>query len=193
MTSVYVVSLGNVDDEVLVSIETTLERTFGFETRRMPPGRDPEYAIDLKRRQYSSSMILQELVRRRPREAARLLAVTEKDLFIPMLSFIFGQAQLNGAVAIVSLARLRQEFYSMPANGSLLLSRVAKEVTHELGHTLGLIHCVDIACPMSLSPSIRQVDSKGSEFCESCRSLLKESIGMLRGQTANTTNAEERS
>ena len=48
------------------------------------------------------------------RARARLLGVTERDLFVPVLSFVYGQAQLGGRVAVVSLARLRPEFHGLP-------------------------------------------------------------------------------
>jgi len=190
VTFLYLAPLGAVDDEVLTIIETCLGANFGFETRRMAPSAEPEYAFDLRRRQYSSTLILREWVGRCPSDAARILAITEKDLFIPMLSFIFGQAQLNGTVAIISTARLRQEFYELPANRMLLLARVVKEALHEMGHTFGLVHCPDRTCPMSLSTHIHQVDTKGSEFCASCRALLRENIGAIYEQAANIMRAE---
>ena len=96
-----------------------------------------------------------------------------------MLSFIFGQAQLNGQTALISLARLRQSFYSLPSNPSLLQDRICKEAIHELGHTFGLTHCLDIRCVMSLSTSIEHVDIKRDNFCTSCRTVLLESIGTI--------------
>ncbi|MBZ5551593.1 MAG: archaemetzincin [Acidobacteriia bacterium] len=191
MTFLYLAPLGAVDDEVLAIIETCLWANFGFEIRRLGPSAEPEYALDLRRRQYGSTLILRQLVGKCPPDAARILAVTEKDLFIPMLSFIFGQAQLNGTVAIISLARLRQEFYGLPANRMLLLARVVKEALHEIGHTFGLIHCPERTCPMSLSTNIHQVDTKGSEFCTGCRALLRESIGATYEQAANFMGAED--
>jgi archaemetzincin len=106
-----------------------------------------------------------------------------------MLSFVFGQAQLNGPGAVVSLARLGQEFYGLPANPTLLISRSVKEALHEIGHTFGLTHCSDIRCPMSLSNNVRQVDMKGEELCKSCTIVLEEHTkhirtGALRGAEA---------
>jgi archaemetzincin len=188
---IYIVPLGAVDDEILTVIETCLGAHFGFETRRLAPRAEPEFAYDARRRQYSSTLILRELVERFPADAARILAVTEKDLFIPMLSFIFGQAQLKGTVAIISLARLRQEFYELPANRILLVSRVVKEALHEMGHTFGLIHCLQRSCPMSLSTNVHLVDTKGSNFCSGCRTFLRENIGATFQYAAHYMRAEE--
>ena len=76
--------------------------------------------------------------------------------------------------AIVSLARLRQEFYGLPPNAELLAARARKEVLHELGHTFGLVHCPEVDCTMSLSTNVRQLDLKGSGYCTDCRALIAE-------------------
>ena len=45
----------------------------------------------------------------------RLLGITGLDLYIPILTFVFGEAQMGGPCAIVSYHRLAQEFYGLPA------------------------------------------------------------------------------
>jgi Predicted Zn-dependent proteases len=189
---IYVAPIGAVDGEILTALETSLWHAFGFEVRRMTPLEEPAYAFDAQRSQYSSTMILRDLVGRCPVDAVRVLGITEKDLCIPMLSFIYGQAQLRGMVSIVSLARLRQEFYTLPANGMLLLGRLAKEALHEIGHTFGLIHCLDKGCPMSLATNIHQLDLKGIDFCTSCSILVRENITMISNQTPVRVNSEDR-
>lgn len=176
MTAIYLVAVGNVDEEILAGIEVCLWQTFGFATRRLSPLPDPASAYDPQRHQYSVIAIMKDLLKQCPADAIRLLAVTERDLFIPMLSFVFGQAQLRGQIAIISLARLRQEFYGLPANAMLFISRTLKETVHEMGHTFGLTHCLDHECPMSLSTNIQQVDAKGEAFCANCAILLREQL-----------------
>jgi len=190
VTFIYLVSAGPVEEDITESVETDLGRAFGFATRRIDPLEEPAYAYDPRRRQYASSLILGRLMGMIPRDAIRLLALTEKDLFIPVLSFIFGQAQLQGQVAIVSLARLRQEFYGLAPVKSLLRARAGKEAIHEVGHTLGLVHCPDRTCAMSLSTNIRQVDIKRMEFCSSCDILVRESAKMIQKKTAGSDCAE---
>jgi archaemetzincin len=189
---IYLTPIGVVDGEMLTALETSLWQAFGVEVRKMPPLDEPSYAFDAERGQYSSTMILRDLARRCPADALRVLGITEKDLCIPMLSFIYGQAQLGGMVSIVSLARLRQEFYTLPANVVLLLGRLAKEALHEIGHTIGLIHCLDKGCPMSLATNIHQLDLKGSEFCTSCSILLRENITMIKNQSPVRIKSEDR-
>jgi len=191
LSFIYLASMGAADEEILAAVETCLGRRFDFEIRRLDPFPDPDYAYDPKAGQYSSSLIVKELVRECPADAVRFLAVTEKDLFIPMLTFIFGQAQLGGPVAIISLARLRQEFYHLPPNKVLLAARSIKETLHEIGHTFGLVHCPDKECTMSLAINIQQLDRKGSGFCRSCELSLREKMAMLQVQGAGPASRED--
>jgi archaemetzincin len=84
---------------------------------------------------------------------------------------------LNGKVAVVSTARLEQNFYGMPPNGMLFERRLIKEVKHELGHTFGLLHCARRSCVMSLATGIADVDRKSLLFCDSCEDSLKSNVG----------------
>jgi archaemetzincin len=177
----YVVALGGVDEEALEAIELSLWQVFGVPVRRLPPLEEPAYAYDPQRKQYGSVAVLRKMLGHVPANAMKLLAVTEMDLYIPMLSFVFGQAQLDGVLAAVSLARLRQEFYGLPPNRLLLLGRAVKEAVHEVGHTFGLIHCTDNRCPMSFSNTISQVDRKGEDLCANCTLMLRANPGYLRG------------
>jgi archaemetzincin len=131
-----------------------------------------DYAYDRARDQYASITVLESLSRAFPADAAKLLAVTSRDLFIPVLTFVFGQAQLNGRVGVVSLARLRQEFYGLPPDPVVFLERAVKEALHETGHLFGLVHCNDTACAMSLSTGVRQIDRKQAAFCKPCTGRL---------------------
>ena len=190
MKAIYIVALGAVDEEALASIEVNLWHSYGFEIRWLSPQAEPSYAFDAQHGQYSSILVLRNLVPQVPADATRLLGVTEKDLFIPMLSFVFGQAQLNGSAAVVSLARLRQEFNGLPANHQLLVARSVKEAVHEVGHTFGLTHCSDITCPMSLSNNVRHVDMKGEVLCRSCSIILEENIKHIRSGADGVRGAE---
>ena len=170
---------GAVDAEALDAAEACLQRVIGATVRRTGPLDEPQYAFDSPRGQYSSTLIMRNAIARRPQDADRFLVVTERDIFIPMLSFVYGQAQLGGPVALLSLARLRQEFYGLGPNTGLFLSRVRKETLHEVGHTYGLTHCGDARCTMALSTDVRHVDAKNEEFCSGCAILLREATGSV--------------
>ena len=170
------VPFGPMEEEVLCAVELCLWQVFGLEVRRCPVRPIPPEAFDTTRAQYGSLPLLARLQRGARAEAHRTLGLTNVDLFIPMLTFVFGQAQVGGRCALVSSARLRQEFYGLEPNASLLTARMVREVVHEVGHTHGLLHCSNPECPMSLSNTIMQVDRKGEDLCQSCWTILEATI-----------------
>ena len=150
-----------------------LEPIFRVDVRRRPPWFDPESTYDASRGQYNSTRLLQLLLDdSQPCEGA-VLGVTGVDLFVPVLTFVYGEAQLGGRAAVVSLHRLRPEAYGLPPDPGLLAERLLKEAVHELGHVQGLIHCPDPTCVMRPSTYVEQIDGKGAEFCDACQELVR--------------------
>jgi archaemetzincin len=165
--------------EALAALRPSLEQEFAVPTREVGlPSVD--FAHDAARGQYASIPVLEMLTRECPADALKLLAVTARDLFIPVLTFVFGHAQLGGRVGVVSLARLRQEFYGLPADRAVFLERAVKEALHETGHMFNLVHCSNPECAMSLSTGVRQIDRKDPAFCASCRGRLAAAAHLLR-------------
>ena len=172
----YIATIGEVPPGCVDAVERAIWRVFGTETRRLALEIREAEAFDPARGQYNSVVLLREVRRRLPADALKLLALTARDLFIPMLSFVFGQAQLGGEAAIVSVARLRQEFHGLPPDPALASVRSAKEAIHEAGHTFGLTHCHDPSCPMSIANGVLQADRKGNDLCGPCRAALGERL-----------------
>jgi archaemetzincin len=129
-------------------------------------GIDPEFAFDPARGQYHSTAILRHLAG--VAGGDRLLGVAAVDLYVPIFTFVYGEAQLGGPAALVSTHRLRPEFYGEAANGEVVAGRLLKESLHELGHTYGLRHCQDWSCPMATSTAIERLDWKGERYCDAC-------------------------
>lgn len=171
-----VTAVGAVDEETISAVVRKLGESLGVSVRRLPALPEPALAYDERRRQYVAPLILRDLAQSRPGDIPRVIGIAEVDLFIPMLSFVFGLAQLSGTVALISLARLRSTFYYLPLDRALLLERAGKEAVHEIGHTYGLVHCSDRHCPMSLSNTVGHVDEKKSIFCPTCRVLMDEAL-----------------
>ena len=167
MKYLYVAATPEVEREALAAVRERMAAEFGAPVRELEL---PASSSPSTRAAASTGPIpvLEMLARRCPADALKLLAVTERDLFIPVLTFVFGQAQLGGRVAVVSLARLRQEFYGLPPNREIFLERAHKEALHEAGHMFGLVHCADRTCAMSLATNIRQIDGKQAAFCAAC-------------------------
>jgi len=148
------------------------QEVFHTESQPLYTAFAPDTGFDLKRQQYSSTALLAMLLDEVPRPGDKLVAITGGDLFIPVLTFVFGEAQLDGSVAITSTYRLREKFYGLPDNPGLTLDRLEKEVIHELGHTYGLRHCDNYMCAMHPCTGVEDIDLKGAELCISCARIL---------------------
>ncbi|MFN7967131.1 MAG: archaemetzincin family Zn-dependent metalloprotease [Acidobacteriota bacterium] len=158
--------------EMIPRLAGVLEQTFHLTVERHPPAFDPELAFDASRGQYNSRLLLTELVKQAPDNGGRILGVTSVDLFIPVLTFVFGEAQLNGPAAVVSTHRLAAEVYGLSEQPELLFDRLCKEAVHELGHTYQLVHCPDDYCVMRSSQYVENIDLKSAGFCHECRASV---------------------
>lgn len=172
MLNVQLVRVGAVASETVAAIGTAIQEGLGCRTDGDPILIDPEEALDPSRGQYNSTTLLKRLEGIRTPGAHRVLGVTEVDLFIPILTFVFGEALLNRPPAIISLKRLYPQFYGLPEDPDLVLQRAQTEALHELGHTFGLIHCPDYACVMHASRVADEIDLKGPDFCRQCHAGL---------------------
>jgi archaemetzincin len=168
MTEIQIVPVGSVDQDILEFLADTLGETIDARCVVSSRAVDPTGAFNAARRQYNSTQILSKLLERVNSNAGKLLGVADVDLFIPVLTFVFGEAQLKNRAALMSVHRLRQQFYGLPADERLFYERCEKEAVHELGHAFGLVHCKNFECVMHFSNSIEQVDLKTSMLCQNC-------------------------
>jgi len=132
----------------------------------------PKSGYSKKRRQYDGNYFISEL-RKKGYENKIVLGICDVDLYVKGLNFIFGLASPLEKIAVISLTRLREEFYNKPTNESLFYIRALKEATHEIGHLFNLKHCGDPKCVMFFSNSIFDTDRKGPNFCPFCLKKLK--------------------
>jgi archaemetzincin len=158
--------------ESLGPLSDCLAHAFHVEVQVRTPWFDPERAFDASRGQYHSTILLQCLLGEPPARSARVLGVTDVDLFIPVLTYVFGEAQLRGTAAVVSSRRLQNEAYGLPPDDARMLARLKKEAVHELGHTYGLLHCHDAQCVMHASTYVEEIDLKSDAFCHACARLI---------------------
>jgi len=168
MSYIDIVPIGEIEETYLLSLKQSLFQTFKIQTRIRNRHFDLFPVYDPIRNQYNSSGLLLQLINDTPSETLKILGVTELDLYIPIFTFVFGEAQLNGIGALVSTHRLHNQFYGLPENGELLKSRLLKEGIHELGHTFGLIHCFAVRCVMNTSTYVEEIDQKSANFCRLC-------------------------
>lgn len=171
MKLLQILPIGNVEDGLLKDLRPAIEETFRVPCKVLPVRLDPEFAFHGERQQYHSSEILQHMQSFLTAESWRMLGIAAVDLYIPILTFVFGEAQMGGPCAVISAHRLRQEFYGLPPDRELFRQRVIKEAVHELGHTLNLTHCEDYRCVMASSHAVEWIDLKESTLCAACRAV----------------------
>lgn len=166
-----ILRVGAVDENILNEIQSGLSEIY--------PESDclildeimsiPADVFSKARQQFHSTRILTEIDKYAKQTSVdRLLGITEVDLYVPRLNFVFGEATCPGKTAVISLFRLKREFYGHSANRKVFIDRCVKEAVHEIGHTLGLKHCHNPRCVMFFSNSISDTDRKGRNFCEKC-------------------------
>jgi archaemetzincin len=102
-------------------------------------------------------------------DTTKTLGLFNIDLFIPILTYIFGQAFLKGRCGIASIYRLSNERYGLKKDQKVFVDRIRKEVIHELGHTFGLIHCSNPTCVMRSSTYVEDIDQKEHLLCHKCK------------------------
>lgn len=173
MSYIYIVPIELKDHSDLGMLETFIFDTFQTKTRRKELDINLDVVFDPGRGQYNSSLILQQLITKPPPDADKILGVLDVDLFIPILTFVFGEAQLKGIGAVVSTQRLHNRFYGLPENREITGERLLKEAVHELGHTFGLVHCSQPRCVMNSSTYAENIDQKSAEFCPLCQRSIK--------------------
>lgn len=182
VSQIKLVPIGVVDRELFEFLLLTVPERFDAESVEVQAKLNFQATYNATRRQYYSTQLLAQLREIAPADSVKILGVTDLDLFIPIFTFVFGEAQVKGRAALMSTHRLHQEFYGLPGDGQLLFARAEKEAIHELGHAFGLAHCRSFDCVMRFSNSIEEVDLKACNFCQLCEARL-------RGKTGSTLAA----
>ena len=178
MTGVHLVPAQHLDLNILRRLADDLATLFPgpVDIVRNALNLSPFYSDD--RGQYNSTRILLHMKERFhavPYSAGIhhcYLAVCEEDLFTPILTFVFGEAEFKGQVAIISCHRLRPERYGLAPDPGHLAERLLKEAVHELCHCFGLVHCRHQWCVMRSSSDAEQIDLKRATLCDGCRATL---------------------
>ncbi len=183
MNPVTLLRLGDADRGVLDLLRAELAGELGLPVVLSEATPDISGFFDQERLQFNSTGIVRLLhgmfAKDPPRaevqdiRAPKVLGVLADDLFIPVLTFVFGEAQLGGTAAVVSYHRLQNERYGLPRDPARMMERLVKESLHELGHTFGLVHCMSQECVMHASTDVEDIDLKGDAFCRACKGAME--------------------
>lgn len=160
--------LGDIDSEIMDELRSRVEGVFYCPMEIGVSLSNLSQAYNQQREQYLAPELLAFINGRKKEDHERTVGIVDVDLYTPGLNFIFGEADVLSGTAIISLSRLRQEYYGLSPDRALFLTRATKEIVHELGHTFGLIHCPDSKCVMHFSNSLADTDWKEVNFCSKC-------------------------
>jgi archaemetzincin len=166
------VPLGHVDLQVLQHLRTAIAEFLSLPVRILLPRPLPSHTYHLQRNQYHSTQLLEYLLSEDHGEAFRVLGITTVDLHIPIFTFVFGEAQLDGKAAIISTFRPGGGADNLRPRQPVFLERLIKLSLHELGHTFNLPHCRQEGCLMGFAANLEILDQKTVKLCEYCRILL---------------------
>ncbi len=155
-----------------------IKQVFGFSTETSSILQDLSFALDDNRNQYHSTAILGRLAANLPPQVVRVLAIAQVDLFIPILTHVYGEAQLGGAACIVSTFRLNEGRSGINISQKYI-DRIVKEAIHELGHTFNLRHCPEQTCIMHYCRNEEDVDRKSDQLCRYCIIMLEDEMKKL--------------
>ena len=170
--------VGDLSAELIEATAGEIKRVFGFSTETESVLQDLAFALDQNRNQYHSTLILDQLAAKSPGRAIRVIAIAQVDLFIPILTHVYGEAQLGGTACIVSTYRLNEGRSGMNISQKFI-ARIVKEAIHELGHTFKLRHCPELTCIMHYCRNEEDVDRKSDQLCRYCKVMLEDEIKRL--------------
>ena len=173
--NILLISYGQFEKKILEKIAMDVAREFLFQVNIEESHIDLSKFYDPLRHQYDGNGLLKEIDTTYSSQLIKKIGLFRVDLFIPILTYIFGQAAFKGSTGIASIYRLRNEQYGIKKDEALLLNRFSKVVIHELGHTFGLIHCLIPTCVMRSSTYVEDIDQKSHNLCIQCRTK----IGMI--------------
>jgi archaemetzincin len=170
--NIILISFGNFDQELLGIAAADVKNEFQVPVRIKDGNLDLSEFYDTARRQYNGTGLLRKIDMDFTTGNDKTLGLFNVDLFVPILTYIFGQAYLNGNSGIVSVYRFSNERYGIKADDKIFISRFRKEIIHELGHMFGLIHCTDPVCVMRSSTYVEDIDQKNHTLCSKCKGQL---------------------
>ena len=172
LQNITLVSFGHFEEDFLSMIAESVKNEFNCEVNIREGHLDLSEFYDSVRRQYNGTKLLHEVDSSFSSDQNKTLGLFSVDLFIPILTYIFGQAFLNGRCGIASHYRFSNQRYGISEDDKSILDRFRKEVIHELGHTFGLIHCHIPTCVMRSSTYVEDIDQKSANLCLKCRNEL---------------------
>ncbi|GAF77986.1 unnamed protein product [marine sediment metagenome] len=173
-----VVPFGEVPEVISKAIAAHILGYLNLDADVLPPSAHPAYAYDERRFQYNAGTILKAFESTPFHDYEKVIGVLEVDLFVPIFTYVFGEAKQGGKYALVSLHRLKTNSDGSDSPSSLQIERAAKVALHELGHLFNLFHCTYEKCLMHFSGGLQDLDKTPLYFCKYCAIYFREALSV---------------
>jgi len=167
-----IIPVGTVPNLVLEIVASNIDIHLSLPTEILSMLAPPAAAFDEGRQQYDAGKVLQAMSSLGLERHKKVVAICNQDLFVPIVTHVYGEAQQNGKYAIVSLFRLHRQS-ERSKQSSLLYERTVKITLHEIGHLFNLFHCEDRRCLMHFSSTLEDLDATPMFFCNYCDHFFK--------------------
>ncbi len=160
------VPIGPVEIGFLKELEAPLAQVLGVNAyvgKAVLP--QPAFAFNKDRKQYHTTAIMRRLLTVKDTGAPLIMGIADVDLFVPDSPFVYGEADREARVSVMSLWRLKGE-------GDAWKRRTFVEGVHQAGHLIGLSFCEDARCAMFLATTITDAERRQLHLCSNCRNEL---------------------
>ena len=164
--------MGEVDFMIVNKLASNIGPVFNRSVDILKGMKMPEESHNVVRNQYYAQVLLSKIERTKANSREKVIAICEEDLYLPEESYVLGWSDHLAGTAIVSLNRMRQDFYGLPEDDSKVYPRLFKETVHQLAHLFDLTECRNSRCVNYFSQIMLDIDNKTSKFCDICRRQL---------------------
>jgi len=171
-----VIPLGRVQEDVLRVVSDSMQGVLRLPVDILEQAELPEKAFIATRNQYDAMALIKHLDVEYGDRGLKVLGVTAKDITNPILTYVFGEAYMDGRSAVMSYRRLSLGPTGEPVSREQLLERVVKVSIHEIGHTFNIPHCHEGRCVMKASNTLGELDEKLNYMCSYCEFFLAEAL-----------------
>jgi archaemetzincin len=175
-TRIGVVPIGEVPALPVKAVAAHIEGYLNLAVDVLPALPTPIGAYDPGRLQYDAALVLKILEETTLRSFDKVIGIVSVDLFIPIFTYVYGEAAQGGRCAVASLYRLTRNLDGSLVPQHLLLERAGKVSLHELCHLYDLPHCMDERCLMHFSGDLTTLDKTPPYLCRYCSLFLREAL-----------------
>ena len=164
--------MGEVDFMLVNKLASSVGPVFNRSVDILKGMKTPPEAYNIIRNQFYAQVILSKIERTKANSREKVIAVCEEDLYLPDENYVLGWSDHLSGTAVVSLFRMRQEFYGLPEDEKKIYPRLFKEAIHQLAHLFELTECRNPKCVNYFSQMMLDIDNKSDRFCDICRRHL---------------------